>query len=109
MSIFLAILNKKQAMNNKKIKFPIKGHMFPVHNDNCCPMCKSDIKQGQVVLMLEGSASVHAHFHERSLFDTILINDRTCDMHFCSTSCLRGFFNEIVNRLETKNPALKKN
>lgn len=93
-------------MNIAKIKFPIKGLLFPPQHDNC-PICGKDIRQGQVILMLGGASSIHNHFHETENFIGVEINDETCDLYFCSTNCIKDFFLNVLAKLEPKNPCAK--
>ena len=92
---------------NKIINFPIKGHMLPKHADDNCPICGKDISKGQVIVMMEGSCSIDAHFHEMGIFDGVRLNEQTCDLMFCSTSCVREFFDRAIWALEYKNPKLR--
>lgn len=96
-------------MKNKKMKFPIKHHIFPKSFNNGCPICRKDISKGQVVLMLNDGGSAHLHFHEKNIFEIMKITKGQCDLNFCSTNCLRKFFDCIVSELEESYEQQNKN
>ena len=86
-------------MKNKKVTFPIKGHLFPRIDNYYCPMCENDLSQGQVILMLE-NADISNHFHEKKVFNGFAITEGQCNLHFCSTQCLRDFLLQIPDQLD---------
>jgi hypothetical protein len=104
-------------MSGDKYSFPNK--------EAICPICKKNkVFEPHEFAVLEGGipltsnskkrdAYLYISFHSHTKFVRYIpiaidVNMGSFEMYFCSTKCLRGFFNQLVDKLEINIKKAKK-